>query len=163
LEEEPKVKRSLDVKDIDVKRTDVKRILLAEDHEAIATLRTIFLRSEGYEVVCARDGQLAHGLLQTELFHLVVTDSQLPRRSGWEVASLARELGLPVIMSSGWPMRMSPEQVSAWGVDYLFPKPCSFNQLLLLIKKALRKGHRRDRLKKSGEKMVPKAQYRRHG
>ena len=27
---------------------------------------------------------------------------------------------------------MSAEEVSAWGVDYLCPKPCSLNQLLLL-------------------------------
>ena len=136
----------------------LKRILLVEDHAAINTLRSIFLRSEGYEVVCAHDGREAHRLLETEPFHIVVTDSALPQRSGWEVASFANKLGLPVIMSSGWPVRMSAEEVSAWGVDYLCPKPCSLNQLLLLVERALRNGRKRYPRKKACEKVVPKCE-----
>lgn len=138
----------------------MKRILLVEDHVAINTLRSIFLRGEGYEVVCAHDGSEAHRLLETEPFHIVVTDSALPQRSGWEVASFACKLGLPVIMSSGWPVRMSAEEVSAWGVDYLCPKPCSLNQLLLLVERALRNGRKRCPRKKACENVVPKSQYR---
>ena len=132
------------------------RILLVEDHEALASIRRTFLAQEGYEVVCACDGQQARRLLATDTFHLVITDSALPDLSGWEVASAAKKRGLPVILSSGWPVRISPGQLAARGVDFLCPKPSRLRQLLALVKKALSKP--RDYC----GTLVPKSQYQRH-
>ena len=131
------------------------RILLVDDHEALASIRRTFLVQEGYEVVCACDGQQVRRLLATDTFHLVITDSALPDLSGWEVASDAKKQGVPVILSSGWPVRMSPSQLTARGVDFLCPKPCRLRQLLWFVKKPLSKRKPRG----SCETLVPKAQY----
>ncbi|MBI2819450.1 MAG: response regulator, partial [Acidobacteria bacterium] len=133
-------------------------ILLVDDHEALAGILVAILAQEGYEVVWARDGEQACQLLTTEPFHLVVTDSALPERSGWEVASDAKKRGLPVILSSGWPVRLRPDQLSAQGVDFLCPKPCQPRQLLSLVKKALRKSPR----KVTCGTLVPESQYQSH-
>lgn len=133
----------------------VNRILLVDDHETLAGILVAILTQEGYEVVWARDGEQACQLLTTEPFHLVVTDSALPERSGWEVASAAKKRGLPVILSSGWPVRLRPGQLSARGVDFLCPKPCRPRQLLSLVKKALRIRPR----EVSCGTLVPESQY----
>ena len=127
-----------------------RRILLVEDHHALATLRRAFLAEQGYEVVCAGNGDDARRLLQSQRFHLVVADAMLPppglsaaaslaTLSGWEVAAAARRRGVPVILSSGWPVRLPGRQLQELGVDYLCPKPCSLNRLLHLVEAALKK------------------------
>lgn len=134
------------------------RILLVDDHEALASVRRLFLIQEGYEVVCARSGPQALRLLATDIFHLVITDSVLPELSGWEVASTAKRRGLPVILSSGWPVRMSVGQLAPRGVDFLCPKPCRLPQLLSIVKKALRQRTAKD----DRTSLVPKSQYQSH-
>ena len=122
------------------KRGGPARILLVEDHEPLADMRRAFLTQQGYEVVCARDGQEGCRLLESEPFDLVVTDSALPKTSGWEVATLAKRRHLPVILSSGWPVRLRPEQMAMRGVDFVAPKPCTLGRLLSLVETALEKG-----------------------
>jgi DNA-binding response OmpR family regulator len=135
------------------------RILLVDDHEGLARIRQSFLIQEGYDVLWARDGSQARFLLATEVLHLVITDSALGELSGWEVAAEANRRGLPVILSSGRPVRLSAAQLAARGVDFLCPKPCRLQQLLSLVKKALRQSRPRE----GGGTLVPKTQYQSHG
>jgi two-component system response regulator VicR len=116
------------------------RILLVEDHEPLAALRAAFLAQQGYQVACVRDGQKALRLLPGQSFDLVITDSELPHASGWEVASVAKRWRVPVILSSGWPVRLSPEQIAMRGVDLVAPKPCTLQHLLELVQTALARG-----------------------
>ena len=119
------------------KRGLTARILLVEDHEPLAAMRSAFLTQHGYDVVCAPDGQEGCRLLKCELFDVVVTDSSLPKTSGWEVATLAKRQHLPVILSSGWPVRLRPEQMAMRGIDFVAPKPCTLQRLLSLVERAL--------------------------
>ena len=118
-----------------------RRILLVEDHQQLADLRRAVLTLHGYEVVCAADGKQACRLLDQQSFDLVVTDSELPKVSGWEVATAAKKQDLPVILSSGWPVRLSPQQAATRGVDFVAPKPCTLQHLLALIETALAKNN----------------------
>ena len=113
------------------------RILLAEDHQPLAAMRRTVLNQHGHEVICAADGKEACLLLAQQPFDLVVTDSELPKASGWEVATAAKKLKVPVILSSGWPIHLSPHQAATRGVDYIAPKPCTLQHLLTLIETAL--------------------------
>ena len=110
------------------------RILLVEDHEALAALRCAVLRQQGYAVVSTADGLEACRLLENEDFDLVVTDASLPAGSGWDVARTAKKNRLPVILSTGWPL---PRH--ACDVDYLVRKPSSMTHFLSLIHLALQK------------------------
>jgi two-component system response regulator VanR len=134
------------------------RILLVDDQEALASVLAAFLNQQGYDVVWARDGEQARREMADGTFHLVITDSVLPHGSGWEVASDAKRRGLPVILSSGWPVRLRSSQLASRGVDFLCPKPFAPAELHRLIRQALRhapgKAPRRS--------LVPKAQYQSH-
>ena len=79
---------------IEIEKT--KRILVAEDHEAIAATYKLFLESEiGCEVIIARDGQecietyneyLHNSRDSNTPYDLVVLDYHLPYKDGIEVA-----------------------------------------------------------------------------
>ncbi|MBI3894387.1 MAG: response regulator [Acidobacteria bacterium] len=112
------------------------RILLVEDHQALAALRCTILNRSGYDVVCTGDGEEACRLLNREVFDLVVTDAMLPKGSGVEVASAAQKHHLPVIFSSGWPSEKA-RQVADW----VIPKPCSLSEFLRLVDSALQKAY----------------------
>ncbi len=109
------------------------RILLVEDHEALATLRCAILEQRGHETVCASDGFAACSLLEQEPFDLVVTDAELPRGSGKEVTAAAKKIHLPVILSTGWPHRAADRT----GADFVAVKPCSVADFLALVDRAL--------------------------
>jgi CheY-like chemotaxis protein len=112
------------------------RILLVEDHEALAAVRCAVLRKQGYGVVLTPDGVEACRLIESESFDLVVTDARLPAGSGWEVARAAkrRRSRLPVILSTGWPLPPRPQDV-----DYILSKPSSLAHFLALVHRALQK------------------------
>ena len=116
-------------------RSSMPRILLVEDHHSLAALRCAVLRQQQYEVVLTGDGEEACRLLEAEPFDLVVTDSQLSSGSGWEVARAAKKRRLPVILSTGWPLR-SPQSRD---VDYVLAKPSTMTRFLALIHTALQK------------------------
>ena len=123
----------------------ISRILLVEDHEALAVLRCALLRLQGYEIVLAADGREACRLLEQEPFDLVVTDVELPEGSGWDVATAAKKHQLPVILSTGWPLRALnlPE------VDFVIAKPSSVAEFLSLVHSALKKPRSKSHAKQS--------------
>ncbi|MBI4458462.1 MAG: response regulator [Acidobacteria bacterium] len=110
------------------------RILLVEDHPALAALRVIVLSRSGHEVICTADGKEACQLLKNGQFDLVITDAVLPKGSGVQVAKAARKNHLPVILSSGWPAGKASELA-----DWVAPKPCSIPEFLRLVDSALEK------------------------
>jgi two-component system cell cycle response regulator CpdR len=70
----------------------VKRILLAEDDEAMRGFLERALAKAGYEVVAFANGKEAHERLQEEPFTLLLTDIVMPQMDGIELARRASEL-----------------------------------------------------------------------
>jgi two-component system, cell cycle response regulator CpdR len=73
-------------------RLPVKRILLAEDDEAMRGFLERALAKAGYEVVAFGNGKDAHDRLQEEPFTLLLTDIVMPQMDGIELARRAAEL-----------------------------------------------------------------------
>ena len=82
----------------------LKTILLAEDNDDLRDVLGLTLSLHGYGVIACRDGQAAlEAFHATEAIDLLVTDIEMPRKSGVE---LARDLdalrpSLPVMIVSG--------------------------------------------------------------
>ena len=99
-----------------------------EDHPALVALRKNVLELYGHKVSCAKDSLQACRLLKSRPFDLVITDKVLSIGTGIEVAQLACELRIPVVLSSGWP---------AGNATHLFtrilPKPCTIRKFLGVI------------------------------
>ena len=70
--------------------TDTPRILLVDDEESVQKLLSYPLRSDGYEVVAATDGQEALDRFDEGQFDLVMLDVMLPRVDGFDVCRKLR-------------------------------------------------------------------------
>ena len=79
------------------------RILLVDDEVAIRTVVARALRFEEYEVVESADGLHAWQLVKERRFDLVITDSRMPRLTGYQLTALVRELHptIPILRLSG--------------------------------------------------------------
>lgn len=117
------------------------RVLLVEDHHAIATGLKDNLEIEGYEVRIASDGvagiQLAHGWEP----HLVVLDLMLPKRDGFEVLATIRARGaeLPVLVLSARGSEAEKVRALKAGADDYVVKPFGLLELLARIQGLLRR------------------------
>jgi CheY-like chemotaxis protein len=102
-------------------------ILYVDDDEAIVFMMTRFLERQGYRVSGYTDPReaLAAVRSQPDAFDLVVTDYNMPRLSGLDVARALREIrtGLPVALASGYITEELRALVSAAGVRELIYKP----------------------------------------
>lgn len=68
----------------------MKRILVADDDPASAELLTYFLRSHGFEVETASDGNRALDLGMNGDFELMILDFHMPLYDGGEVLDMVR-------------------------------------------------------------------------
>lgn len=81
---------------------DAHRILVADDSITSRSLLRSLLAGEGYAVTTAVDGEEALSRLHTEAFHLLVSDVDMPKMTGFELTAAIRAdavLGsLPVVL-----------------------------------------------------------------
>ena len=61
------------------------RILFLEDEPTIREVLTEYMKMQGYEVICAGDGEAALSLLKNRRFDMAVLDIMVPKISGLEV------------------------------------------------------------------------------
>ncbi|MEO0410651.1 MAG: response regulator [Pseudomonadota bacterium] len=64
----------------------MKRILLVDDEPIVAKLYTRALTNAGHDVAYASDGAEGFEMAKTEPFDLIITDMQMPRRTGAQLA-----------------------------------------------------------------------------
>ena len=78
------------------------RILLADDDDTIVTIVQTALRLDGFEVVCARDGEEAVRLARELDLDLVLLDVEMPLMDGFavcrELRADPRLKSLPILM-----------------------------------------------------------------
>lgn len=74
-----------------------KKILIAEDDEFLRELYADILKTEGYQVTTAVDGEDALQKLSQGGWDLVLLDIIMPKLSGLEVAKKAKEMPQPQV------------------------------------------------------------------
>lgn len=119
----------------------MKRILVVEDESAIAFGLQLDLKSEGYDVEIASDGERALQRARKEDFDLILLDVMLPRKDGFEVC---RELRLggtktPIIMLTAKAQEAEKVMGLELGADDYVTKPFSPRELRARVKAALRR------------------------
>lgn len=81
-----------------------RRILLAEDEEAMRTYLTRALENAGYEVVAVDRGTAAVPALESQHFDLLLSDIVMPEMDGIELAQRCNEVspGTKVMFITGF-------------------------------------------------------------
>lgn len=116
------------------------RILIVEDNEAGRRLLGLMLREGPYTIEEARDAQEALSVIERETVHLVITDVNLPGRSGLELLDhlRTRHPRLPVILITADPRLEVAIQALRLGATNFIQKPFSLEELTEIVRKSLR-------------------------
>jgi len=118
----------------------VNRILVVEDEERIAHFLQKGLRSNGYAVSVAPNGQEALAFIRTGEFDLMILDVGLPDIDGFEVLQRlrARDRQIPVIVLTARDAVSDRVAGLEGGADDYVTKPFSFEELLARVRVQLR-------------------------
>jgi two-component system response regulator RegX3 len=117
-----------------------RRVLVVDDEPALLDAVGYALRSEGFEVATAQDGEAALGVLGNEPFDVVVLDIMLPRLSGIEICRRVRdESDVPIILLSARDAEVDRVLGLESGADDYVTKPFSMAELLSRVRAVLRR------------------------
>jgi twitching motility two-component system response regulator PilH len=115
----------------------MKKILVVEDDHKIRELLLLCLRSAGYEVKEARNGQEGYEAATGELFDIVVTDGLMPKMHGFELCNKLKTdkyRGKVIILTAVYKARRYRMEVAA---DAYLTKPFDPDELLKTISELL--------------------------
>jgi CheY-like chemotaxis protein len=116
-------------------------VLIADDEPSTVAMLSSHLRSKGYSVLEASDGDQAWELAHEHLPHLVILDVMMPGMSGWEVCRKIREAvslaHTGVIMLTGIGESLNEMTSPLYGADAHVDKPFEFVALDAKIKETL--------------------------
>jgi len=119
-----------------------KKILIIEDEKTLRTLLAQYLRSEGFEVEEAVDGEEGLEKMKNNRPHLVLLDLILPTIHGFEVLTRMKKdnflESVPVIILSNLGQKEEIEKGLKLGaVDFLIKAHFSLDQIVEKIKKTI--------------------------
>ena len=111
-----------------------KKILVVEDELDMLDTVASFLRSNGYEVFTAEDGEKAVKLFHAEKPDLVVLDIILPKMDGWKVCHEMKKdpqlSMIPVIMLSALIQEEGKSSSPLEKADLYLAKPFRLEKLM---------------------------------
>jgi len=115
------------------------RILVVEDDDDMRESLGRILGRAGYQVQLVRDGSEAITVLQTQPFHLVLTDLVMPRMGGLELLReiRRRERDLPVVFLTAFGKPAAFAEAMDLGAIGFITKPFHANSLLAVIREVI--------------------------
>lgn len=119
----------------------METILIVEDDPAILLGLTKNLQFEGFNVLCAEDGEKALDIIFDRSLDLLLLDIMLPKVSGFEVCKTVRKknLPLPIIMLTAKDKEIDKIMGLDLGADDYIAKPFSIRELIARINAVLRR------------------------
>src|SRR4051812_13983393 len=122
-------------------RNEDTLVLVADDEPSMLALLSAYIRSKGYRVLEASDGDMAWQLAHQHLPNVVVLDVMMPGMSGWEVCKKIREsvslAHTGVVMLTGIGESLNELTSPLYGADAYIDKPFEFAELESKIKETL--------------------------
>jgi two-component system response regulator AtoC len=115
------------------------KVLIADDEKNMRWILEKNLKSEGFSIVCAEDGEEAFDMFLDEAPDMVILDYKMPKLDGMEVLKRIKKINnsIPVIMiTAHGSTDAAVEAMKLGAVDYV-SKPFDITELKLTIYKAL--------------------------
>jgi CheY-like chemotaxis protein/HPt (histidine-containing phosphotransfer) domain-containing protein len=126
------------------------QILVAEDYPTIQEILLMHLRSAGYEVDLAENGEQAVEAFRRKHYDLILMDIQMPEMDGYEATRAIRDLEkdrqgkgaegeralrVPIVAITAHAAKEDMEKCFAAGMDGYLPKPIKRRVLLDAVRK----------------------------
>jgi CheY-like chemotaxis protein len=120
----------------------VKNLIICDDEPHILRAAELKFQRAGFTVRCAQDGQEAWELILAGHPDLVITDCQMPRMTGIQLAQLIHDTPettrIPVIMLTGKGFELSHEELRRrFNILAVLNKPFSPRDLLRKVESLL--------------------------
>ncbi len=117
------------------------RILLVEDEAGLILTLTDRLRSEGFDVTSAADGEQGLSFALSESFDLIILDVMMPKKNGLDVCRDLRQKGIatPILMLTAKGETIDKVLGLKLGADDYLTKPFEVMELLARIEALLRR------------------------
>lgn len=118
-----------------------RKILIVEDEQGLVMGLTDRLRSEGYAVETAEEGNKGFELARDNSYDLIILDVMLPHRNGYDVCRDLRQTGVqtPIIMLTAKDQTVDKVIGLKIGADDYVTKPFEILELLARIEVLLRR------------------------
>lgn len=117
-----------------------KNILVVDDEQPIADILKFNLEKEGYDVICAFNGNDAVEMALKNEPDLILLDIMLPEKDGMDVCREIRsKLNTPIIMLTAKDTELDKVLGLELGADDYVTKPFSTRELLARVKAHLRR------------------------
>ena len=117
-----------------------KTILVVDDEKPIADILQFNLIKEGYNVVCAYDGDEALSKIEEQVPDLMLLDIMLPKRDGMEVCrEIRKKYNFPIIMLTAKGSEIDKVLGLEMGADDYVTKPFSTRELIARVKANMRR------------------------
>jgi len=121
---------------------DKARILVVDDEPQLTRVLRTGLKSRGYDVLAAEDGEGGFRLFQEWKPDLVITDLAMPNMDGLELCRRVRALSqVPIIILSAKGEERVKVEALDLGADDFVTKPFGIDELLARMRAALRRAN----------------------
>ena len=119
-----------------------RKILVVDDEESIVKIIEYNLKKEGYDVICASDGETGCRLAKEENPDLILLDIMMPKMDGYEVCKKVREKSnVPIIMLTARAEEVDKVVGLELGADDYVTKPFGNRELMARVKAHLRRNN----------------------
>ena len=120
----------------------MEKILIVDDDKNISELLRLYLDKEGYETVCAFDGEEALAVFNEEHPNLILLDIMLPKIDGRQVCREIRKVSdTPIIMLTAKGETFDKVLGLNLGADDYITKPFDSKEVVARVKAVLRRFH----------------------
>ncbi|HLA96457.1 MAG TPA: sigma-54 dependent transcriptional regulator, partial [Pyrinomonadaceae bacterium] len=137
------------------------RALVIDDDKATLELLKFQLESEGYETTIAERGEKGLEYIKDGEYDIILTDLNLPDISGIEMVRRSKELAplTEIIMVTGFGSVEKAIEATKAGAFYYVEKPVEFEELLVLIEKAVERKQQAAEIKELRGRLASPTSY----
>jgi DNA-binding NtrC family response regulator len=137
------------------------KVLIIDDDESMLELAEFHLQAQGYEAARAETGEEGLKLAEGQHFDVILTDLQLPDLGGIDVVKRLKEIApeSEIIMISGHGSVSKAVEATKAGAFYFVEKPVEFEELMLLIEKAVERGQQAEEIKQLRGRLTNRTSY----
>jgi two-component system cell cycle response regulator DivK len=118
-----------------------KKVLIVEDDPKNMKLAMMTLKSRGYDLICAVDGEEAVNAAFTEKPDIILMDMQLPKISGLDATKQIRNhpdlIEVPILALTAYAMKGDEEKYIDAGCTAYMSKPINTRELPVKVAELL--------------------------